>query len=648
MMVPLRNKTTGKIISQKIGWSWTCLFFSAFFGIPLFSRKLYGCGAVMLLLVSYQSASSREIPAYQYSTAGVYVGLFLAFLPIVLIIIFAATANRMAGRKYLRHGWEFAEPDSGAARIAQQKWGLVTGGAFSKIPGLLTPLEPPPLQLSTASSPETPVLTPKLAIGIDERSIVSGSDYDRRRSYIVRHWRGELSLPVSYWINSFLGAVAVFAVFSCIGRLIAPTDSPLGFAIVVSGAWFFLMVANSWQLVGVWRSAGKHKGRGGSGFWAGLARVMVILGFLGLAGSLSEQTLPQLKESWNIAFGDPEMGKHELHILRGGTELEFTGGITFGVTEEVRKLLDADPSIWVIHLHSPGGRVAEARELRDLIRQRGLSTYTAIICASACTVAFMGGAQRFIAPEAKLGFHRGSFPGATDEQLAQEYDAGRSELVAMGVPQWFADRAYSTPSNSMWWPTLGELAQADVVTAIASPEDFALRDLDNRLLKNPLYVAIKGADPEVYSKILSATMDAVRLGKSEAEVEAVARPYISALLQKYLPVSSDGAIISTAQLFVSKAEAIGSQSADACYDFFNSQTGSPSIIPGDNLATDAQQRDAIITDVIETGSSNPQPTPTEAQASPLSNVIVKKLLKKYPASDVATLDDPSCRSSTRM
>jgi len=475
-MVTLRNKNTGEIRSQKIGWSWTCLFFSIFFGIPLFIKKLYGWGAVMLLLALLQQQEARQ-EVHQYSASGAYVFIILNLLPTVLAIIFAATANRMAGRKYLRHGWEFAEPNSEAARIAQQKWGLVTGGAFSarkapyEIPGLLKPPEPPPLQLPTASSPEIP----KLVIGTDDRPVVSGSGYNTRRSYIVRHWQGELSLPVSYWINGFLGAVAISAVFLCIRLLIAPADSPLGFAIAISVAGCFLVVATLWQLVGVWRSAENHKGRGGSSFWAWLARFMVILGFLGLASSLSEQTLPQLEEYWNIAFGDPEMGKHELHILRGGTELEYLGGITFGATEEVRKLLDADPAVRIIHLNSPGGRVAEARELRDLIRQRGLTTYTATNCASACTIAFMGGAQRFIAPEAKLGFHRGSFQGATNEELAQENDADRGALVEVGVSAWFADRAYSTPSDSMWWPTSGELTQAGVVTGIASPDDSIAR-----------------------------------------------------------------------------------------------------------------------------------------------------------------------------
>jgi magnesium-transporting ATPase (P-type) len=130
MMVALRNKKTGKIKAQKIGWSWTCLFFSIFFGIPLFIKKLYGSGAVMLLLVwvitGYTQEQLQEVRqgTYQYSTAGAYVKIIVDGLPIVLAIIFAATANRMAGRKYLRHDWEFAEPNSETTQTARRKWGI--------------------------------------------------------------------------------------------------------------------------------------------------------------------------------------------------------------------------------------------------------------------------------------------------------------------------------------------------------------------------------------------------------------------------------------------------------------------------------------------------------------------------------------------
>jgi hypothetical protein len=68
---------------------------------------------------------------YHYS-ANVRVVVFfiiLDFVPLLLSIFLAARANRMAWRKYLSHGWEFAEPDSEAAHTARAKWGIVPSRA---------------------------------------------------------------------------------------------------------------------------------------------------------------------------------------------------------------------------------------------------------------------------------------------------------------------------------------------------------------------------------------------------------------------------------------------------------------------------------------------------------------------------------------
>jgi hypothetical protein len=429
------------------------------------------------------------------------------------------------------------------------------------------------------------------------------------------------------------------------------TEHPATFAVIVSVAWLFAITISTWQLVGVWRSAGNHEARGGSGFWAAAARLMVIFGFLGLAIKVSTETFPQIAEWWRIASGNPEFAKYQLRILRGGTELEYNGGITFGAADQVRTLLDADPAIRSIHLNSPGGRIAEARKLRDLIRERKLVTYTASGCASACTIAFMGGNQRFVAPKAKLGFHRGRFPGATEAELTAENDADRQWLISVGVPAWFADHAYSTPSDSMWWPTSEELRQAGVVTGITRPNDFALsgvgataseHDLDNELQKVPLFRTIKRAEPQAYRKMSAAMNDSRMLGKSEAELVATMRPYISDLARKYLSVASDEAVIAAVQVAIVEAEAIASKSANTCYDFFYLHPGSQPIILSEYVSVEIQQRDlSSIAAVIDTGSTSPQQIPSEKEISPLLTEVLDELTQKYPAADLAALANPS-------
>src|SRR5207245_1541009 len=74
------------------------------------------------------------------------------------------------------------------------------------------------------------------------------------------------------------------------------------------------------------------------------------------------------------------------------------------------------------------------------------------------------------------------FPGFSHEELIAENENERRRLIENGVPAWFAERAYSTPNNSMWWPSSDILKQANIVTAVARSSDFALsgapRELD--------------------------------------------------------------------------------------------------------------------------------------------------------------------------
>src|SRR6185369_11084853 len=112
---------------------------------------------------------------------------------------------------------------------------------------------------------------------------------------------------------------------------------------------------------------------------------------------------------------DPGLGPFSVHLLASKTEMEMTGDMNIGVTTAVRKLLDANPGIQIIHLNSPGGETHEGYLLGLLIKERHLTTYTSTICASACTEAFLSGSPRYLAKGAKLGFHSPSLGGAATD-----------------------------------------------------------------------------------------------------------------------------------------------------------------------------------------------------------------------------------------
>src|SRR6266851_6379264 len=121
MMVELRNKTTSELKLQKIGWSWTCLFFSCFLGIPLFKRRLYFWGGIGVLFWVFNLLSRHATASEANDIALGLLGLF----QIAFAIVLAVYANRLAGRKYLKNAWEFAEPNSIEATTARQSWGLL-------------------------------------------------------------------------------------------------------------------------------------------------------------------------------------------------------------------------------------------------------------------------------------------------------------------------------------------------------------------------------------------------------------------------------------------------------------------------------------------------------------------------------------------
>ena len=57
-----------------------------------------------------------------------------------------------------------------------------------------------------------------------------------------------------------------------------------------------------------------------------------------------------------------------------------------------------------------------------MFRERKLATRVDGDCASACTFAFLGGVERSISPGGRLGFHRASFPGMSDNDM---YESNR-------------------------------------------------------------------------------------------------------------------------------------------------------------------------------------------------------------------------------
>ena len=208
---------------------------------------------------------------------------------------------------------------------------------------------------------------------------------EARSNFVVAHWRGDLSLGVTYWVTG-----VIFTVLFVMARK-ATEDyvASHGLGVHGTGALVVFLFAVSagfvlWQMVGIWRSASKHVGRRGKAFWSAAAKFMVVIGVLRFGADFVTAGFPILREGTKLMVGVDDIPAPKIRILRGASELELAGGIPFGTADKVQDLLNSAPSIKVIHLNSLGGRITEAYKLYQIIKRHGLITFTSSQCESAC------------------------------------------------------------------------------------------------------------------------------------------------------------------------------------------------------------------------------------------------------------------------
>ncbi len=93
-------------------------------------------------------------------------------------------------------------------------------------------------------------------------------------NFFVRFWKGQLSLPMSYWgVGIGIGIIYGFLV---------------GFLTISLGMnedamWGFIIPFQIYTVVGIWRSSDRYKG---PKFWSILAKIAVIIGVISNFASL--------------------------------------------------------------------------------------------------------------------------------------------------------------------------------------------------------------------------------------------------------------------------------------------------------------------------------------------------------------------------
>ncbi len=147
------------------------------------------------------------------------------------------------------------------------------------------------------------------------------------------------------------------------------------------------------------------------------------------------------------------------------------GPIVSGDADRLGKALAALPSgkrVLGIELDSPGGSVAEATQLANIIRTRKLTVGIPANakCASACFLLLAAAPRRFAATDALVGVHGASDEG-NDSQVAMAATTSMArEAGALGVPPSIIGKMLETSPQRMEWLLPSDLA-AMGVTVVA-------------------------------------------------------------------------------------------------------------------------------------------------------------------------------------
>jgi hypothetical protein len=221
------------------------------------------------------------------------------------------------------------------------------------------------------------------------------------------------------------------------------------------------LVCGEW---GAWQAIGRWERRQGRSARSRLARLFVLsLALAAGCAMVLRHRAEQAVEMARIAVGSDPLPAVQLRLESEGRVLRLVGPLGEGSAERVRVALQAAPTVRLVQLDSPGGRVFEAQAIAAEIRRRGLDTYAEGLCASACTMLLLAGHDRGAAPQARIGFHRPQFAGQDDEQVGDSH-ALLTAYRDAGLGAAFVARVRATRSDTMWYPSRGELQRWQVLT----------------------------------------------------------------------------------------------------------------------------------------------------------------------------------------
>jgi hypothetical protein len=353
------------------------------------------------------------------------------------------------------------------------------------------------------------------------------------------------------------------------------------------------------------------------------SRILRFPGWMTLIAGLL--ALGTLAAPLPAAADDSEPPDHIVRGIRQGSEIEYLGEIVAGSAADLRRTLAQYPTAKILHLNSPGGEIEEAHLMLALVRQRGLITTVDKLCDSACTLVFLAGQQRVITPGAEIGFHQPWATGVSSAEMDTLDQDDKHYMREQGVPQWFIDKAYSTPSSTIWIPTESELTKANVITAVSNKYVITVGSFrgsigDQAYAVEVFLDAAKQRSPERYQTFHAKILQDLKSPSAADDLSSDA--YFLDFVLSFMTHAEDKPAIAYLQVFTRIVLRLATEDPELCYKILYPSRNSAGFDARSAIERDEMQQLTFATlRAATSGAQHNLPTPSaEEAAGPIAKV----------------------------
>lgn len=297
-----------------------------------------------------------------------------------------------------------------------------------------------------------------------------------------------------------------------------------------------------------------------------LAAVSLALTVAASAGAQNGQAASADARTAKLTFKhhiDPTGIWPKVTLSSDGTTLYMIGDVYSGSYFKFAKLLRASPKVKNVWLGSIGGAVLDGLLIGNLIKKHKLNTHVGHVCASSCTMIFLAGKQRTLAPGAKLGFHQSYLVAETGEIVTKNNwgfgnDSDRAKADGIGwlysgdsnavlraayqraaLSQKFIERVFEVPPEDMWYPNNVELLREMAATGItdgetlAAPADGMTRAAaEAQLAGYPIWAGFQKTAPDIFDDAAEEYWRAANVGQPMDATRLMLR---NAAVERFLP-----------------------------------------------------------------------------------------------------------------